>query len=69
MLHDMPNFVFSNLENMFVERVRRGLYLIDVRNATGISSVTLDRYEKRQSRPGKKNYNKLAEFFGWRLWK
>ena len=64
----IPNFVFSNLENMFAERLMRNLFLSDLKKATGIKAHTLENYEKRQSRPGRKNYNKLAKVLGLEEW-
>ena len=63
-----PVFVYDNLDGMFAERMKRNVSLSDVRIATGIAPSTIQAYESGKGNPGKKTYNKLAEFFNWRIW-
>ena len=63
-----PVFVYDNLDGMFAERIKRNVSLSDVRIATGITPSTIQAYESGTCNPGKKTYNKLAEFFNWRIW-
>ena len=63
-----PVFVYDNLDGMFAERMKRNVSLSDVRIATGIAPSTIQNYESGKGNPGKKTYNKLAEFFNWRIW-
>lgn len=64
-----PAFVIDNAENIRAERGERALLRQDLADATGVSSHSIRDYENNGVVPKKPNYNRLAAFFGWRLWK
>lgn len=64
-----PKYVYSNLEEMFGERVKRGLSLYDVASRCEVSVRALTDYESRRTSPNRAIYNRLARVFDWRLWK
>ena len=65
----VPTFVYSNLERMFSERMKRGLTRDELSELSGLSTLTIRKYEKRGRRPGRDSYNKLAAFFNWETWR
>ncbi len=55
----------ANLKGMRKERKRLGLSPKDVERLTGISHVTILRYERGMYTPSMARYLLLAEIFGW----
>ena len=64
----VPLYVVENLDAMKDTREERGLSLAEVALKTGIKAGTLRSYENNRLSAGRPNYNRLATFFGWRLW-
>ena len=64
----VPQYVLENLDAMKAEREARGLSRKEVSEQTGIGAGTLRSYENNRMSADRPNYNRLAEFFGWRLW-
>lgn len=63
-----PKYVYSNLDGMFMERMRRGLSAYDVAGECEISVRALKDYEAREKSPKPETYNRLAKIFGWEEW-
>ncbi len=63
-----PNYVYSNLEGMFMNRMHNGLSLYDVAQKCNVSVRALTRYEAGKQAPSKETYNNLANVFGWKEW-
>lgn len=64
----IPDYVLDNLDRLKSERRRKGVSLIDLRIFCGVGSSTIYRYETGESYPTRLNYNRLAEYFGWKKW-
>ena len=64
----VPLYVVENLDAMKDVREERGLSREEVAVKTGIGAGTLRSYENNRLSAGRPNYNRLATFFGWRLW-
>ena len=58
----------ENLDAMKAEREARGLSRKEVSEQIGIEVGMLRSYENNRMSAWRPNYNRLAEFFGWRLW-
>lgn len=63
----VPAFVHEEIKTLRDERKKLGFNLRQLSELTGVSLYTIDNYECGR-KPAKKNYNKLAQFFNWRLW-
>ncbi|MBQ7220716.1 MAG: helix-turn-helix transcriptional regulator [Synergistaceae bacterium] len=63
-----PNYVYSNLDGMFRDRMLRGLSLYDVASQCDVSVRALKDYETRRTSPKQGMYNRLAGVFGWEAW-
>ena len=65
---ERPSFVLDNLDTMKAEREKCGLTQRGLSALTGIQEGNIACYECGYSIPSVKNYNKLAEIFGWEAW-
>ena len=65
----VPDFVVKNIHGMRKLRKSLGLGYKKVVKGSGCAKTNIIDYETNAVLPQKKNYNKLAKFFGWRLWK
>lgn len=63
-----PAFVIDNIDVMKLNRKQKGVTQQTLALKTGVSMEMIGQYERFTCLPGKNNYNKLAQFFGWQLW-
>ena len=66
--YNTPSFVFDNIYFLKENRTDKSLSRQALATKTGVSMEMIAQYERCTSLPGKKNYNKLANFFGWQFW-
>ena len=64
----MPDFVLDNLAGLRTARMSKGLSITDLKLSTGVSSTLIYNCENGNARGSRISYNKLAGFFGWKLW-
>ena len=64
----IPDYVDRNLGVLRVSRISKGLSVHDLRLYTGVNMTTLYNYENGNTPPARPTYNRLAKFFGWKLW-
>ena len=65
----VPDFVAENIYNLRKARCARYLTRNDLADRTGVSSKAISSYENMLAYPKQGNYNKLAFFFAWEVWK
>ena len=65
---ERPSFLYDNLEQLPKLLKERGIQKKTVEETAGIPRQSLTRWICGGSYPSRENYNKLAEFLGWRLW-
>ena len=65
---ERPSFVLDNLDTMKAEREKFRLTQRALSALTGIQEGNIAGYEVGYSVPSVKNYNRLAEVFGWEAW-
>ena len=63
-----PSNVMDRMDELKAERMRRGYTRQKLSVRTGVSMEMIRQYERGTCLPKQKNYNKLAEFFGWEAW-
>lgn len=63
-----PDFVKENIKGLAQDRAEKNLTQKKLGSLLCMSDTMLSRYELGRSTPMMKNYNKLAEFFGWQKW-
>ena len=66
--YNTPSFVFDNIYFLKENRTDKSLSRQALATKTGVSMEMIAQYERWTSLPGQKNYNKLANFFGWQFW-
>ena len=66
-LEFVPDFAVKNIHGMRKLRKSLGLEYKKVVKGSGCAKSNIISYEMYAILPQKKNYNKLAVFFGWRL--
>ena len=59
---------YKNIDNLFRERIQRGISQQALAKAADISIKAIDKYERGISYPTQKVYNRLAMIFGWEMW-
>ena len=64
-----PDFVRKNISQLLTLRTTRGLMHCDLSKAVGIPEHLLKDYEAGYRFPIRGNYNRLANYFGWKVWK
>ena len=64
-----PNYVYSNLDGMFRDRMRQGMSLYDVASRCDVSVRALKDYETRRTSPKPETYNRIALVLGWEAWR
>ena len=64
----VPDFAVKNIHGMRRLRKSLGLGYKKVVKGSGCAKSNIISYEQNAVLPMKTNYNKLAVFFGWRLW-
>ena len=64
----VPEFAVKNIHGMRRLRKSLGLGYKKVVRGSGCAKSNIISYEMYAVLPMKTNYNKLAVFFGWRLW-
>ena len=64
-----PHFVDANMFSMWRERSEREMSRGAVSQAVRVSVGRLREFEIMTLDPTKDEYNRLAGYFGWRLWK
>lgn len=65
---ERPEYVYENLERLAEILEERGIKRRDVSDRLGIAYGLFMNWVKGYTTPSKENYNKLAEYFDWRLW-
>lgn len=68
-MESIPEHVANNLYMLAYERELRGLSSRELQKRTGVREDIIVAYESGKGRPTASKYNKLAEFFGWEVWK
>lgn len=63
-----PDFVIGNMDILRDMRTDKGLSRQKLASLTGVSMEMIAQYENCSCLPKKDNYNKLADFFGFRIW-
>ena len=64
-----PDFVDSNMFCLAYERGVRELSRGEVSSATGVDVGRLREFEDMMLDPTQDEYNRLAEYFCWEVWK
>lgn len=64
-----PDFVVSNVKGLHNTLKRRKMKLKDLSRRVGLSSRKLFKYLRGIIMPGKQNYNRLAVYFSWEVWR
>ena len=65
----VPDFAVKNIHGMRKLRKLLGLGYKKLVKGSGCAKSNIIGYEMYAVLPQRTNYNKLAKFFGWRLWK
>lgn len=60
------DFAIENIGSLVSKRIKAGLSIKELSLLTGVSKLSLYRYENG-TLPSGKNYNKIAKYFGWEL--
>ena len=63
-----PLFVKEAIDNLYVERTKKGLSRRNLANETGVSIEYIGQYERGYCYPKQKNYNQLARVLNWEEW-
>lgn len=62
------DFIIDNLSELKKLRIERGMTIEELSKVTGVRRDIILAYEEGRGSPTMAKYNKLAEFFGWKLW-
>ena len=65
---ERPEYLYKNLEMLPHQLKERGITQREVEDVIGMAHQRLTRWICGENYPSKENYNKLAEYLGWRLW-
>ncbi len=61
--------MIANIEKLRARRKKLELTQEQLGREVSIAEEVICRYERRTHLPMRKNYNKLAKFFGWEEWR
>ena len=64
----IPEYVERNVKGLRSLMESKSMRAKEISLLTGVSIDMISKYEKGQNMPSPKNYNKLAEYFGWEKW-
>ena len=65
---ERPEYLYENLERLPKLLKERGLLQRELEEQAGLPKKQTTRWICGESLPSSPNYNRMAEFFGWRLW-
>ena len=69
MRFEIPEHVSKSLLKLKEEREKRGLSRIELQKLTAVREEIITAYESGTRQPTWSKYNRLAEIFGWEVWK
>ena len=65
----IPKYAAKNMRGLKKLRQKLGVSATTLSLATGVSTGSIAHYELYSRLPQRDNYNKLADYFGWKIWR
>ena len=65
----IPKYAAKNMRGLKKLRQRLGINATILSLATGVSTGSIAHYELYGRLPLRENYNKLADYFSWKIWR